>query len=111
MSAAGKAPPITVLIVDDDVAYANFVREAFTEARGGVRFELDHVGRLSDVLPALARRPATVILLDINLPDGNGLAWLSTNWEQVSGAVLVLSTRDHAMMQSLISVARCWISS
>ena len=91
MSAAPDLPPpIHVLIVDDDTAYANFVRDAFLESRGA-RFALEHVGRLSDVLPALERRPATVILLDINLPDGNGLVWLSSHWEDVSGAVLVLT--------------------
>ena len=90
MSRADLSPPIPVLIVDDDVTYANLVREAFSDVRGA-RFELEHVGRLGDVLPALERRPATVILLDINLPDGNGLSWLSGNWERVSGAVLVLT--------------------
>ena len=90
MSATDLPPLIPVLIIDDDVEYASFVRDAFTKARGA-RFELEHVGRLSDVLPALRRRPATVILLDINLPDGNGLTWLSAHWEEVSGAVLVLT--------------------
>ena len=91
VSAGSDLPPeIHVLIVDDDVAYARFVRDAFAAARGA-RFVLEHVGRLSDVLPALERRPATVILLDINLPDGNGLKWLSSHWERLPGAVLVLT--------------------
>jgi PAS domain S-box-containing protein len=81
---------IPVLIVDDDEAYANFVRAALSEARGA-RFDLQHVTRLSQVLPALDRRPSTVILLDVNLPDGNGLKWLSGHWEQLRGAVLVLT--------------------
>jgi PAS domain S-box-containing protein len=90
MAADDTSPVIPVLIVDDDAAYANFVRDAFAEARGA-RFALEHVSRLSDVLPALERRPATVILLDISLPDGNGLKWLSRHWEELSGGVLVLT--------------------
>ena len=60
-----------VLIVDDDESYAGFIRMAF-EAQGGERFELEHVSRLSDVLPALRRRPALVVLLDISLPGISG---------------------------------------
>ena len=90
MAADDQSPPIPVLIVDDDVTYANFMRHVFAEARGA-RFALDHVSRLGDVLPALERRPATVILIDINLPDGNGLKWLSAHWERLPGAVLVLT--------------------
>ena len=98
--------PIPVLIVDDDEAYANFVRAAFSEARGA-RFDLEHVTRLSQVLPALERRPSSVILLDVNLPDGNGLQWLSANWEQLRGAVLVLTgDTGHATDPDVIAGAQ-----
>ena len=40
------------------------------------RIELEHVRCLRDILPALERQPFAVILLDVNLPDGNGLTWL-----------------------------------
>ena len=85
-----QPPPIQVLIIDDDEAYVAFLREAFATARGG-RFVLSHVARLSEVLAELEQRPATVILLDLNLPDGNGLKWLSAHWERLPGAVLVLT--------------------
>src|SRR5690349_15522243 len=90
MAADEQSPPIAVLIVDDDTAYADFLRTVFAGARGA-RFVVDHARHLSEVLPALERRPATVILLDINLPDGNGLKWLSAHWEALPGAVLVLT--------------------
>jgi PAS domain S-box-containing protein len=90
MAADDQSPPIAVLIVDDDTAYTDFLRTVFAGARGA-RFVVDHARYLSEVLPALERRPATVILLDINLPDGNGLKWLSAHWEDLPGAVLVLT--------------------
>ena len=49
------------------------------------------MSRLGDVLPALKKKPATVVLLDINLPDGNGLAWLRVNRSRVDSAVIVLT--------------------
>ena len=89
-SARGAEPPVSVLIVDDDRAYVDFLRAAFALTEGA-RLDLAHVARLGDVLPALARKPATVVLLDINLPDGNGLEWLRVNWPRVDAAVIVLT--------------------
>ncbi len=88
--AAADSTPIPVLIVDDDIEYARFVQAAFADSRGA-RFDLTHVARLEAVLPALERQPATVILLDVNLPDGNGLEWLQANRAHIEGAVIVLT--------------------
>lgn len=87
---SGAEPPVSVLIVDDDKAYVDFLRAAFALAEG-TRLDLAHVSRLGDVLPALKKKPATVVLLDINLPDGNGLAWLRVNRSRVDSAVIVLT--------------------
>jgi PAS domain S-box-containing protein len=84
------APPVSVLIVDDDAAYVEFVRHIFEEARP-LRFELVHVTRLADILPALASGSISVVLLDVNLPDGNGLEWLRAHRPQVQAAVIVLT--------------------
>jgi DNA-binding NtrC family response regulator len=83
-------PAVRVLIVEDDPTYVDFVRSAFAQAEG-VRPELTHVARLRDVLPALEKAPASVVLLDINLPDGNGLAWMRANRLRVDASVIVLT--------------------
>lgn len=87
----GAQSPVPVLIVDDDASYVNFVRAAFAGMEG-IRLELVHVARLRDVLPALEKHPAPVVLLDINLPDGNGLAWLRLNRSKVDASVIVLTS-------------------
>ncbi|MBI4263330.1 MAG: response regulator [Acidobacteria bacterium] len=83
--------PVPVLLVDDDQTYARFLRGAFAHAEGA-RLDLRHVNRLREVLPALEAQPATVLLLDINLPDGNGLEWLRVNRQRVDAAVIVLTS-------------------
>lgn len=87
----GAQPPIPVLIVDDDSAYVGFLRAAFANAEGP-RIEVTQVSRLRDVLDALAKKPPLVVLLDINLPDGNGLEWLRLNRAHVDAAVIVLTS-------------------
>ena len=82
--------PISVLIVDDDQAYASFLRVAFAQT-DGPRLDVVHVTRLADVLPTLEKTPASVVLLDINLPDGNGLEWLRVHRPRVDAAVIVLT--------------------
>jgi PAS domain S-box-containing protein len=83
-------PSVSVLIVDDDSAYVDFIRTVFEESKA-LRFELVHVTRLSQILPALASGRITVVLLDVNLPDGNGLEWLRANRSRVQAAVIVLT--------------------
>src|SRR5688572_32997859 len=81
---------IAVLLVDDDDQYAGFVRSVFEETSNPV-VELQHVRYLRDVLPTLETHNFSVILLDVNLPDGNGLSWLRANRERLEAAVVVLT--------------------
>jgi two-component system, cell cycle sensor histidine kinase and response regulator CckA len=81
---------VSVLIVDDDEAYVDFIRHVFDEAKT-LHFDLLHVTRLAHVLPALEAGRVSVVLLDVNLPDGNGLEWLRANRSRVQAAVIVLT--------------------
>ena len=81
---------VSVLIVDDDAAYVEFIRHVFEESKA-LHFELHHVSRLSHILPALAAGGINVVLLDVNLPDGNGLEWLRANRSRIQAAVIVLT--------------------
>jgi PAS domain S-box-containing protein len=86
-SAAGTVP---VLIVDDDERYVSFVRQAF-DSSIDPHIELIHVRRLSEIAPALTDTHAAVILLDVELPDGNGLEWLRHNSGKLQAAVIVIT--------------------
>jgi two-component system, cell cycle sensor histidine kinase and response regulator CckA len=99
--AAAPADPIAVLLVDDDEQYAAFVRQVFAEMPA-VGVTIDHVRRLSDVLRRLHESPASVVLLDVNLPDGNGLEWLLDNRARLHAAVIVLTGNPDCELQGHI---------
>jgi CheY-like chemotaxis protein len=91
VSAPRATQPISVLLVDDDEWYASFVRSVFDNATG-LEVALHHLPRLADVLPHLEREPCSVILLDANLPDGDGLQWLLRHRPNLQAAVIVLTS-------------------
>ena len=61
-----------VLLVEDDAADAYMLRRVLT-AKGGCRFTLEHVDRLSKGLDRLEAGGVDVLLLDLDLPDSFGL--------------------------------------
>jgi len=86
-SSVGTVP---VLIVDDDERYVSFVRQAF-DSSTDPHIELVHVRRLSEIGPAVSAMPVAVILLDVELPDGNGLEWLRRHRATLDAAVIVIT--------------------
>jgi PAS domain S-box-containing protein len=81
---------VPILIADDDQGYVHFLRRILADAKGQ-QFDVEHVTHLSRILPALKARKAAVLLLDIHLPDGNGLEWLSAHRADVDAAVVVMT--------------------
>lgn len=72
MSTATKARPITVLLVEDNPGDARLILELLGEVQAG-GFDLERVGRLDHALDRLARTGVDVVLLDLGLPDSQGL--------------------------------------
>jgi CheY-like chemotaxis protein len=66
---------IKILLVEDNAGDARLVREMLTD--GGVSpstvFDLTHVQRLNEALSSVNRNLFDIILLDLSLPDGQGL--------------------------------------
>lgn len=62
-------PPIKVLLVEDNPGDARLIAESLPSSR----FELRTCDRLADLRQALAAGPVDIILLDLGLPDGQGL--------------------------------------
>lgn len=63
-----------VLLVEDNPADARLLQVILTEANGsGEGFNLQHVERISEALTSLSREHYDAILLDLTLPDGQGL--------------------------------------
>lgn len=89
-----KDPHDRLLLIDHDPADARVVREALAGAKDDP-FIVECVTQLSDGLERLSRNGIAVVLIDLHLPDSQGLAGV----EQVLGAaphvpILVLSSLD-----------------
>jgi PAS domain S-box-containing protein len=66
------APPITVLLVEDNPGDARLILELLGEVQAQA-FDLERVDRLDRALTRLARTGVDVVLLDLGLPDSQGL--------------------------------------
>jgi PAS domain S-box-containing protein len=66
------AKPINVLLIEDDSGDLRLIQEMLSETKGS-SFELEHRGRLSSGLKRLTEGGIDVVLLDIGLPDSQGL--------------------------------------
>lgn len=58
-----------ILMIEDDLRLAAMVKDYLQ----GSGFEVDHAANGGDGLSALKRSPADIVLLDLMLPDGDGL--------------------------------------
>jgi len=80
-----------LLMIEDNKRLGEYVSTACS-ARG---FAVDHVGSAADGLAAIGATNYDVVILDLGLPDGDGLSWLQAirrNNDQTP--VLILSARD-----------------
>ena len=64
--------PDRILLVEDNPGDARLLREALKEV-ANYEFDLEHVERLSQALERLRGEPFDVVLLDLSLPDSQGL--------------------------------------
>ena len=80
-----------LLVIEDEVRIAEILRSALS--RSG--FAVDAVGLSSDARAALEVNPYDAVILDLGLPDGDGLALLKDMRAQGNAVpVLVLTARD-----------------
>ncbi|HXE56358.1 MAG TPA: ATP-binding protein [Gemmatimonadales bacterium] len=85
------ADPVTILLVEDSAADVRLFREMLREAEWG-EHALVHAGRLADALDRLRHSPADVVLLDLTLPDSQGLETFLRIHQQAPGVPIVLLT-------------------
>jgi DNA-binding response OmpR family regulator len=80
-----------LLLIEDDIHIA---RELLLRWRDGDRLA-QHAPTLAQADQALAQATFDIVLLDLGLPDGDGMEWLAS-WRvrDPHGAVLVMTARD-----------------
>jgi DNA-binding response OmpR family regulator len=86
-----KVANMRLLIVEDEARIAEILRSALS--RSG--FAVDAVGLCGDARAALEVNPYDAVILDLGLPDGDGLALLKDMRARGNAVpVLVLTARD-----------------
>src|SRR5881397_2972082 len=65
-------PPINVLLVEDNPGDVRLIREMLADVQTS-EFRLESVNRLSAAVEHLVSRDVDVVLLDLFLPDSQGL--------------------------------------
>jgi two-component sensor histidine kinase/DNA-binding response OmpR family regulator len=80
-----------VLLIEDDPGYARLIREILKEA-GAAQFDLAHAERLDEGLKRLGEEAFDVMLLDLNLPDSQGLDTFLRAYAQVPEVPIVVLT-------------------
>ena len=90
---------ITVLLVEDDPADARRVQDALANTDGSSSgentFHVEWVTRLDDALERLDREGIAMILLDLTLPDGQGLDAFDQVFEAAPNALILVLSAKH----------------
>ena len=97
------APTTTVLLIEDNAGDARLLREMFRE-EGSHPTELTHVGCMSDAEAYLTDPAMDVILLDLGLPDVQGLGavrWAHASAPRIPLVVLTGLDDDSVALQAL----------
>lgn len=82
---------IQILLVEDSSTDANLLRQVFLRARQQ-GWELSHVDRLSYAFDACCERSFDVVLLDLHLPDSDGLETITRFRAAVPSLPIVVLT-------------------
>ncbi len=83
-----------ILVVDDD----DDIRELITAQLVRDGQDVVGVGSVADIRAALAERPVDLIVLDLNLPDGDGLNLCrELRAEGVTSGIIMVTARDSAI--------------
>jgi PAS domain S-box-containing protein len=94
MSTATATRPITVLLVEDNPGDARLILELLGEVQGQA-FDLERVDRLDGAIARLARTGVDVVLLDLGLPDSQGLdTFIRARREAPNEPIVVISGLD-----------------
>src|SRR3989304_7555600 len=92
--------PIKLLLVEDNAGDARLMREMLADS-DTTQFEVTHVKRLDEGLRRLESSDFNLMLLDLWLPDGEGLDTVARALAAVSNAapIVVMTSHDDETLE------------
>jgi PAS domain S-box-containing protein len=81
--------PVSVLLVEDNPGDARLIVELIRDVAPG-EFEVNRTERLAPALDSLAGSPADVVLLDLGLPDSDGMETFRTAQRAAPNAPIII---------------------
>src|SRR5437773_192755 len=84
--------PVRILVFEDNPTDVLLLREHLAEMTGSARFVLSHVDRLAAGLVCLGGERFDVVLLDLGLPDSQGIDTLTRVKPHAGQAAIVVLT-------------------
>ncbi|MDJ0745555.1 MAG: diguanylate cyclase [Xenococcaceae cyanobacterium MO_167.B27] len=90
-------------MIEDDIADADWIEEILTE-ENIQELELNHVNRLGEALEVLSQKSFDAILLDLSLPDSQGIESLAQVKQKVPQSPIIVLTalNDQATALQLV---------
>jgi signal transduction histidine kinase len=101
--AVAEEKTLQVLLVEDNAGDARLLRDMFSKETAG-SFTLTHLTRMSEAEKYLARGGVDIVLLDMGLPDGQGLENLRRARAAAPDVVMIVLTglEDEALAAAAI---------
>ncbi len=96
--------PVEVLLIEDLAEHVLLVEEALRVSAGEVRFRVEHANTLEDGLRRLKRGSVDVVMVDLGLPDAQGLEAVRSVRSaapRVPVVVLTASEEEHVAFEAL----------
>lgn len=82
---------VRLLLVEDNPAETRLIKEMFSDLNHGA-FQIEHADRLSEALCRLQEGDIEAVLLDLSLPDSQGLKTLEAMRDRASAVPIVVLT-------------------
>ena len=89
--------PARILLVEDDTDLSTVVLSSFGRRPEEMDVQIEHVSSLNEAIRACETQPPEVLILDLNLPDGSGFAfvkWLRRQPRLATLPMVVYSGRE-----------------
>ena len=93
-----NSQPLKILLIEDEIPFARWLEEILTD-EDIIDFQITHVQRLTEALELLEQASFDVVLLDLSLPDSQGLESIVQVKQMTSLIPIIVLTgrNDHGL--------------